>query len=88
MKLKPPAVALAIALAATFVSLALRPADAQNPSAPGTTTMPSAIDASSLVGKPAPDFTLPDQNHKMQSLSANKGKWVVLAFYPKDMTKG
>lgn len=34
------------------------------------------------VGKPAPDFTLPDQDKNMVSLSAQKGKNVVLLFFP------
>ncbi len=41
-----------------------------------------------MIGKPAPDFTLPDQNDKPVKLSDQKGKWVVLAFYPADMTGG
>lgn len=41
-----------------------------------------------MIGKLAPDFTLPDQNDKPVKLSAQKGKWVVLAFYPADMTGG
>lgn len=40
------------------------------------------------MSKKAPDFTLPDQNGKEVSLSDYKGKWVVLYFYPKDMTSG
>lgn len=40
------------------------------------------------VGKPAPDFTLPDQNGEQVSLTDFKGKYVVLYFYPKDMTPG
>ena len=36
----------------------------------------------------APDFTLPDQNGKMHSLSEYKGKKVVLYFYPRDNTAG
>ena len=39
-------------------------------------------------GKKAPDFTAPDQNGNQHSLSAYKGKWVILYFYPKDMTPG
>ena len=43
-----------------------------------------------LIGKKAPDFTLPDQNDKPIALKDAKKakKWVVLAFYPKDMTSG
>lgn len=40
------------------------------------------------VGMPAPDFTLPDQDGKMHHLSDLRGKTVVLAFYPKDLTAG
>jgi peroxiredoxin Q/BCP len=39
-------------------------------------------------GKPAPDFTLPDQDGKPVTLSEQRGKWVVLYFYPKDDTPG
>lgn len=44
--------------------------------------------ADAIIGKPAPNFTLPDQSDKPVKLSAHKGKWVVLAFYPADMTPG
>ncbi len=40
------------------------------------------------VGAKAPDFSLPSQEEKPVSLSEYKGKWVVLYFYPKDMTSG
>ena len=40
------------------------------------------------VGTQAPDFTLPDQNGDMKSLSDYKGQKVILYFYPKDMTSG
>ena len=39
-------------------------------------------------GSMAPDFTLPSQEGKQVSLHDFKGKWVVLYFYPKDMTPG
>jgi thioredoxin-dependent peroxiredoxin len=42
----------------------------------------------SMIGNPAPDFTLKDQDGKLRSLSDHKGEWVVLYFYPKDMTSG
>ena len=40
------------------------------------------------VGATAPNFSLPSQEDKNVSLSDYKGKWVVLYFYPKDMTTG
>jgi len=39
-------------------------------------------------GTQAPDFTLPSQEGKPVSLHEFRGQWVVLYFYPKDMTKG
>jgi peroxiredoxin Q/BCP len=39
-------------------------------------------------GTKAPDFTLRSQEGKDVSLTDFKGKWVVLYFYPKDMTQG
>ena len=36
----------------------------------------------------APDFTLPDQNGVLRSLSDYKGQKVILYFYSKDMTSG
>jgi peroxiredoxin Q/BCP len=40
------------------------------------------------VGKPAPDFNLPDQNGQQHTLKDFSGKWLVLYFYPKDDTPG
>ena len=40
------------------------------------------------IGTQAPDFTLPDQNGNMHSLSEYRGKKVILYFYPKDNTPG
>jgi len=40
------------------------------------------------VGEIAPDFNLPDTDTKNVSLKELKGSWVVLYFYPKDMTSG
>jgi thioredoxin-dependent peroxiredoxin len=44
-------------------------------------TIPSA-------GQAAPTFTLPSQDGSQISLDSFRGKWVVLYFYPKDMTPG
>jgi thioredoxin-dependent peroxiredoxin len=40
------------------------------------------------AGQSAPTFTLPNQEGSPISLDSYKGKWVVLYFYPKDMTSG
>jgi thioredoxin-dependent peroxiredoxin len=40
------------------------------------------------VGQMAPTFTLPSQDGAQISLDSFHGKWVVLYFYPKDMTPG
>ncbi len=40
------------------------------------------------VGQQAPTFTLPSQDGTPVSLDQYRGKWVVLYFYPKDMTTG
>jgi peroxiredoxin Q/BCP len=65
-------VALFVALVATVVSVKLMAAD---------DTMPQA-------GQAAPAFSLPSQDGTPISLDQYKGKWVVLYFYPKDMTTG
>ena len=40
------------------------------------------------IGTKAPEFSLPDQNGKVHSLSDYRGKKVILYFYPKDSTAG
>ncbi len=40
------------------------------------------------AGQTAPTFTLPSQDGSQISLDSFRGKWVVLYFYPKDMTQG
>ena len=40
------------------------------------------------IGIQAPDFTLPDQNGQLHSLSDFRGQKVILYFYPKDNTAG
>ena len=63
----------AIALAMVVPQATVRAAD--------DATMPAA-------GQAAPTFTLPSQDGKPVSLKSYRGKWVVLYFYPKDMTTG
>ncbi|HUY81965.1 MAG TPA: peroxiredoxin [Acidobacteriaceae bacterium] len=40
------------------------------------------------TGEMAPNFTLPSENGNDVSLDSLRGKWVVLYFYPADMTPG
>jgi peroxiredoxin Q/BCP len=70
-----------VALAAAAVVLVVFGALAVRGFAADNGPMPQA-------GQPAPTFTLPNQEGKTISLDAYKGKWVVLYFYPKDMTSG
>jgi len=67
------AIALAIFVLGGICVLAARAVD--------DTPMPSA-------GQKAPEFTLPSQDGTPISLKQYRGKWVVLYFYPKDMTSG
>jgi len=41
-----------------------------------------------MIGSPAPEFLIPDQDGKVVTLKSFKGKQVVLYFYPKDDTPG
>ena len=68
-------------LALVASGLLASPAWAQTPA---TTTT-----AELKVGDQAPDFTLPATDGKTYSLSKDlKGKWVVLAWFPKAFTAG
>jgi thioredoxin-dependent peroxiredoxin len=48
----------------------------------------SSRSATPAEGTTAPDFTLPSQDGTPVSLKNYRGKWVVLYFYPKDLTPG
>jgi peroxiredoxin Q/BCP len=50
----------------------------------------SALRAAEIpaVGAKAPDFALQSQEGKTVSLKDFKGQWLVMYFYPKDMTQG
>src|SRR5215475_2199790 len=65
-------------LAALFICLSMLIASA----------IGSAYSALPEFGKPAPDFTLKNDEGKDISLKDYRGKWVVLYFYPKDFTSG
>lgn len=44
--------------------------------------------AGPAVGQAAPDFHLQDQKGDWHTLAGERGKWLVLYFYPKDFTPG
>lgn len=52
------------------------------------TAVGPASAGSIVVGQPAPEFELPDQDGQLHSLEDYRDKWVVLYFYPKDQTPG
>ena len=39
-------------------------------------------------GSSVPQFSLPDQDGKIHNINDYKGQWVIIYFYPKDMTPG
>ena len=51
-------------------------------------TVRAADEPMPSAGQMAPTFTLPSQDGNQVSLDSFRGKWVVLYFYPKDMTQG
>jgi len=70
-----------LSLAVVACALVASPAPAQ--------TTPAAGAAELKVGDQAPDFTLPATDGKTYTLSKDlKGKWVVLAWFPKAFTAG
>ena len=69
---------LNVLAAAVLAAAASIPAMAADDAAP---PMPA-------VGQNAPTFTLPSQDGSPISLKSLHGKWVVLYFYPRDMTTG
>ena len=51
-------------------------------------SIPAASQQIPAVGQTAPAFTLPSQDGTQISLKSFRGQWVVLYFYPRDMTPG
>ena len=40
------------------------------------------------AGSMVPKFSLPDQNGKVHNIEDYKGQWIIIYFYPKDLTPG
>jgi peroxiredoxin Q/BCP len=76
MKILLSGILLVVLVAALIVWFGVFRANANSPE-------PAVVE-----GQSAPDFTLPDQEGKPVTLSEQRGKWVVLYFYPKDDTPG
>jgi len=49
---------------------------------------PALAQADLKVGDQAPDFTVPGTDGKTHTMSQMKGRWVVLAWFPKAFTGG
>jgi peroxiredoxin Q/BCP len=50
--------------------------------------MSDATDSLPAIGDAAPPFALPDDAGAVRRLEDERGRWVVLFFYPKDFTSG
>ena len=53
-----------------------------------STTTTEILPGMPQVGEPAPEVALPDDAGAQRRLTDERGKWVVLYFYPKDDTPG
>lgn len=62
--------------------------DTQSSAAASTSSTRTVLNLDGALGQTAPAFALPDQDNKTHRLADLKGKTVVLAFYPADMTAG
>ena len=72
-------------LGAAGLSFLAAAALAEAPASPTPAPQPAAAPQ---VGQPAPDFTLSGEDGKSYRLRDQRGRWIVLAFYPADYTRG
>ncbi len=75
-----PVAALAVLILALAGVLIARSGNSSGPSTAATTSANGGFDGAPLSGRPAPDFTLTDQNGRRVSLSDFRGHVVVLTF--------
>ncbi len=60
----------------------------QAPTKPAAPVAPASDAVGPGVGQPAPAFEMADQSGRVHRLSDYLGRWVVLYFYPRDLTPG
>lgn len=72
----------------SLIAALLSVAPAQRVLSQGPVRSAETAPAIPQAGDRAPDFNLPSQSGTTTSLTSLKGKWVVLYFYPEDMTSG
>jgi peroxiredoxin Q/BCP len=77
-----------LAIAAAMAAVSALSLAADTGPAPAAAAPAAEVAASPAVGTAAPTFRLQDQSGKWVSLDQQRGKWVVLYFYPKDQTPG
>lgn len=82
-----PAVTIALAASILAGCNSSEPTS-QTPQATGATKSLEPKKMGLKIGDIAPAFALRDQNNVLHKLAESKGKFVVLAFYPADMTGG
>ena len=83
--MRPTIVAAGVGIA---LGLLLPLAGCQEPWTKAQLQEEAASSRSPAANRPAPDFTLKDQDGKDVTLSKLRGRWVVLYFYPQDDTPG
>jgi len=72
----------------TRATRAVKPAKKASPTAPRSARAETSAKGGPKVGSPAPSFSLPADSGEEVTLARQKGKWVVLYFYPRDNTPG
>ena len=72
----------------TRATRAVKPAKKASTTAARSARVETSAKGGPKVGSPAPSFSLPADSGGEVTLTGQKGKWVVLYFYPRDNTPG
>ena len=72
----------------TRATRAVKPAKKASTTAPRSARAETSAKGGPKVGSPAPSFSLPADSGEEVTLAGQKGKWVILYFYPRDNTPG